>query len=171
MEIGTAIKLFSLIPGLRSWAVKRFSSIEVTPKNGPGNNMFFRSGQDESRFVVKVNFRIKTYTDIDLVNLDLNYGKGYRAERVLVEINGNNCQTDGNFHLVHPFSLKSGKLYSIFMSCRFYPDGFERDYDNTKIQISMSAPEIPGIATKEFEFSMASGGELVPQETQKSRIF
>ena len=170
MEASIAIKLFSLIPGLKSWAIRRFSKIEITPINSQGNNIFSRLSENEKQFFVKTLFNLKSYTAVDILDLRLNYRNGFRLKKI-VNFNNEDLEIDGNYRLNTSKRIEPGEIYKVFISETFLSKYEEDDFGEVKIELDISAPEIPGISTKYLVFKLSPGGCLSPEGTQKVRMF
>ncbi|SNC59498.1 hypothetical protein SAMN04487881_0068 [Marinobacter sp. es.048] len=162
-------KVLAFIPGLKDWATRRFSKLEVTPVNGPGNNIFHLL-DNESKFFVKLQFVVKAYTDMELVDLRMIYGKGFKTTDKTVVINNEELKTEGNYRLKSAKEIRAGKIYQVFLSERFFQTGHEEDYRSVILEFDLSAPFISGIVTTSAPFKLSAGGELLPAETKICRI-
>lgn len=170
MEI--IIKLLSFIPVLKGWTIRRLSKIEITPINDSGNNIFSRYPENEKTFFVKVLFYLKSYTEIDILDIRLTYQKGFLRFKKSVEFNNLDFEVDGNLKIINRKRINPGEIYKVFISESYRSKWVEEDsYGIVKIEFEISVPALPGVSVKSLAFKLKEGGYLSPDGTQKVRIF
>lgn len=169
IDLDQSFKLFSFIPPIYNYLVTHFSNIEITPDNDLGKHVFF--SPDKKNFFVKNNFFIKTYTNIQLLDVSILYRETRRPIlKKIIEIDNNLQQINGSYELINPHTLQKGYLSKLFISTTFLCDEWESNHGSVRLAIRYSVPSLPGVKMKEFDFYLGENGVLEPNKTLKRRI-
>jgi hypothetical protein len=164
--VGFLIKILTLLPGVRSWAIRRFGRLEMTPINGQGINIFHKR-ESENTFFVKLQFHARANTKMEIMNVDFDYGQGFTPVARHVWDNAKECETDSNFRLREKIALEAEEMHRLALQSDFVPNDSTRDYDKVTVKFEISSPGVSGIVKKAATFNLVAGGALEPSATQR----
>lgn len=164
--VGFLLNVLTLVPGVKSWAIRRFGRLEITPINGQGINIFHRR-EEENTFFVKLHFHVRANTKMEIMNVDFSYGRGFTPVSRFIWDNNKELGTDPYFRLREKIALEAGEMHHIALQTDFVPSDSMKDYDRVTLQLEISSPGVRGIMEKTAMYNLVVGGALEPQFTQR----
>jgi len=163
---GYLIKLLGFVPGIKSWLVRRFGRMEITPINQQGVNIFHKR-QTGNTFFVKLHFHIRANAEMEILNMDFQYGPGFIPVSRYVWDDNNKLKTDSYFRLIDRITLKPREMHHVALQTDFVPSDSMEDYDKVMVEFEISSPGVRGIVNKVARFQLAPRGALEPSSTQR----
>lgn len=163
-----SIVVLRRVPALRTVLVNLF--LDFQPINGQGQNIFHHP-DGEVDFFVKIRFYLKSRGDMDLLNLDLQYGRRNLPGPWTVWIGDGEISSDSSHRLPEPIPLPQSAAIDVTLSRWFRPSQREwpGDYDFLSLVITVNVRRLPGhlsflvlpgTTTTTVRAKLEPGGEL-----------